>query len=216
MLNASSWQFLFILLVASNLAVYHLSSSLVTDDLLYEELAKRLGSEVAAGEIENRGRVGFILLEYAGQVVWLLVSFFTIAFVITTGLNAFNVKASFTGVLRFLTPPFFIFIIPDLFKFIWFSFIEIDYSLQALNNFPGLSIADLFRFFDSKSPGGITEKLCNIVSVENLLFCYFFVRTAEFENTDPRIIYIATFSSFFVSLFCFRLLLHLFTSTVML
>lgn len=207
--------FLFILLVAVNVAFYHLTSALVTDELLFEDIAKNLGSEQASADIGKRSTFGFKILTYVFHLIWVIIKILGVSFLFTVGLNAFNIRTSFNLVLSFSIPPFFIFSLPDLLKVIWFSLLQIDYSLSDLNDFPGFTVSDVLIMSNLVSHGSLFAKLISVISVDNILFCYFFANTAHFPNASSAAIYKASFCSFFVAIFALRLSLLLLTSVIM-
>lgn len=208
-------QTLFLALIALNLLVYHLDSSLVTDDMLYQDMSESLGAEVAADEVEKRSRVGFIVLKYFLEFVWVVVKMLSIVFVLTTGLNAFNIAASFVSVLRLAIPPLFVFLIPGLVKVFWFNLIQDDYSISSLNEFPHFTLSDLLVMGNIISNDGVAVSVLKAVSVENILFCYFFAGTADFSETKRSKVYKAIFFSFFTFFLGLRLLAHLLTAVIL-
>lgn len=206
---------LVVVLILSNIIVYYLTSSLVSEDMLYNDMSERFGSDIAMNAIERRSDVNFNFLKYGLQTIWITFKILAIITIMTTGLNAFQLKFSFSQVAKAAILPLFIFLLPDIAKLIWFSFINPNYEMQELNDFPQFAVSDILISLDLTSKTSFAGRLFNIVTVPSLLFCYFFAQNIlTMQDKRSSLPYHASFISYFVVISALRLLQLSFTSIV--
>jgi hypothetical protein len=80
---------------------------------------------------------------YLCSGIYLVAKLLVIAFILYTGLYCFEIKASFTDILRIVTQAEYLFLIPALVKVYWFYYYNTNASLEKWQNFYFLSAASV-------------------------------------------------------------------------
>lgn len=208
---------IFAFLLSLNLIIYYLVDSLLTEEILYQDMINHFDHGSTMDLIKKRNTLSSIILKYSLQGVWIVIKFFSIVILLLAGQYAFNIKSSLNEVFGLILLPYFIFLLPDLIKVIWFSFINTNYGLADLNNFPHFSLSDILLVLQVIADGDsdiFIKRLLTPINIFNLFFCYSVSRNITSIKEENKIVFKAIFISYFSVLIVLRLILLLFTSII--
>lgn len=116
---------------------------LVTEELYYQSLGEQLSVDQIAQLLNVQSKYEF--LSYIFIALLNLLKCSVIGLTIYTGTIIFGLKVKFKNVFRIVVLAEFIFLIPLVLKFVWFYFIQSDYTLDDLQFFYPLSILNIFE-----------------------------------------------------------------------
>jgi hypothetical protein len=200
-----------IALIILNLFVYFLLNALETEEVLYEDMIKKLDHETAIEQIKNFQRTGFILTQYFFYSLWLLFKLAGITAIVILGLYAYNIKVTFAEAFKVLLLPAFIFLIPDVLQIAWFNMVQTNYQMSDLKNFPRFSLFELLMVLHVILPEdflSLVKELLRPFTIFNLLFCWFVARRLADIKPDDTSVFRAVFISYFTGLTILNLVLY--------
>jgi hypothetical protein len=136
---------LFIVLIAVNLIVsWAVSKMVLTDDVYYYALRETLSEERVKELIESHTE--FAWMRYVFLPIFLTLRVFAIAACIYTGFFLLNVEVQFTRMFQIALVCDFAFLIIPISRLIWFTFVDPNYTMEDVFNFPPDSLSHLFQF----------------------------------------------------------------------
>lgn len=136
------WLWLFYCLFLAGIT-YLAQSYLFTEDVFYASYAEQLSYERAVEILTEQKK--WTWLSYALLPIVYGIKFFLVACCLLMGCIFFDVKLKFGQAFKIALLADLVFIIPLLIKVFWFVFIQKNYTLQDLQQFYPLSLANLFN-----------------------------------------------------------------------
>lgn len=120
-----------------------INTYLITDDLFYKTLSEQMPVE----NIENFLQVQrkYLWLGYLSIPLWILIKCGAVHLCLQVGLIMQNIKLSASRTFRIAITAETIFIIPQIIKALWYSYVQKEYSLTDLQFFYPLSLLNLFN-----------------------------------------------------------------------
>jgi hypothetical protein len=85
-------------------------------------------------------RKEFWWVSYLFTIVYYFIKFLLISMIYLTGVQFLSYKTSFKQIFNTIIICEFIFVIPRIIKILWFSLVEVDYSLEDLQNYNWYSL----------------------------------------------------------------------------
>lgn len=132
----SFYCFLFFLLLFANNWI------LFTDDIYYDALSSRLSFERVEEMINLNKKWNWMI--YPVAPLFYLLKFFLVSICLFASLFLFRVEVGLKSLFKIVLLAEFIFLLPPLIKLFWFSFINVNYTLDDLQFFSPLSAINLF------------------------------------------------------------------------
>lgn len=209
---------LFLILLVTNLIAYYLVGTLETDEVLYKDYSNFFDHEAVMERLAKRQNFDRILIRYSVQSLWVISKIMGTALLLAIGLLIFNFKLSLLEILAMTIPAYFVFLLPDIMKFIWFSFFQLDYVMADLNTFTHFSLSDLIApiLNGSEDLAKFIVRLLRVMNLFNFLFClivsFLLVQTKRVSRLGS---FKLVFIPYFTGLAILRLLELLVASTVM-
>ena len=115
-----------------------------TEQLMYNSLAERLTAEQLREVIRMRD-----MWSWLGYLILPLLLYLQILFVATAlsiGIFFFEYEMKFSQIFNIVVKAQYVFLLPMVFHFVWFYFINTDFTLEELQNFAPLSLGSIFGF----------------------------------------------------------------------
>jgi len=115
---------------------------LLTEEIYYQTLGEQLSTNQIKDMLLMKGKfeaIGYLFITFIS-----LLEYIIIALTIYTGTIIFGLKVKYKSVFKIVILAEFIFLIPLVLKFIWFYFIQSNYTLEDLQFFYPLSLLNIF------------------------------------------------------------------------
>lgn len=126
------------LFVISN---YLFNFSLLNEQTYYQSYSDQLSVDQISNLFNKQLEYRYVT--YIFLVLMYLFKFSTISTVIYTGFFFYNIKVSFSQIFKIVLLSELIFIIPIVFKFVWFAYVHHNYTLTDIQSFYPLSLKNL-------------------------------------------------------------------------
>ncbi len=186
-----------LLLVTAGI-VYAATQTLMTHEILHDEFSQYIDDETAYEMAEKSLTVTRQLAKLGITLMVLLVKVILFTGVIWTGLLFLKTTFSLSELLEVIVKSSFVFFLPDVAKFIWFSFFETDYSFARLNTFNPFSLG---FFADELFPpvNNVFIKFISRIDLPDFIFCILVSRQLIQRNISSSVplLYRAVFFSYF-------------------
>ena len=161
-----------IALLSLTLIAFELERSLVSEEMVFDELLKAFSLEKAVHMLESRAARGswpyYIVL-----TVYTIIRLLVVTLVMTTSLYLFDIKSHFSSAFYSVVSADFVHLFPAVVKFVWFNSIQTTYSFQDLREFPRFSIVDIVNLLwirDDRLIDSAISQL-NSFNVFEVFFC---------------------------------------------
>ncbi len=161
---------LFILLLFTKSITTYLVSSLFTEDILLQNYLEIFDEATAIalveGAAESKRALYFTIL---GQMIATSVKVCGIVFILSIGFFVVKVNYSLRENFGLVVPIYFVYLIPDIVKFVWFTFLG-SYNFSDLNSFAPFTFGiflDVFKL----SEWGSLRRFFSSFSFIDILFC---------------------------------------------
>lgn len=139
----TAWQLLLVLLFSQVILLF-LSEYLLLDDALYfEYFSDKLSYEKIQSVIKEGWKWKWI--SYVVAPIVTLLKCFSVALFLYGGVFFFNRDAGFSSLFRITIGVEFIWLLPMIFKIVWFGIFHRNYTLEELTNFQALSLMVFFE-----------------------------------------------------------------------
>lgn len=191
----SSWSALFLYYIFSLEVFLFISSfSLVNESLMIDSYVKQLAYDRAVELVEQQldwRWVGYLVLPFFS-----LFQFFVISCIVCGGLLLFGLDFEFSTIFKATIVSEFVYLLPLLFKFIYFGFFFRTYTLEDIHAFAPLSLAQvidvsqvpLYLEFTARS---VTLFLAGYI----LLLAFSLSQLLERQFTSMLVVVIASYGS---------------------
>jgi len=136
--------FYFVFIVFLSFVGYYIQNIFITTDIVFEEYGQQMAYERIVEILDSRKKHEWIF--YSFTAIIRIIKILIVSLIIYTILLAFYSKVAFKKILETVILAELIPLIAIFIKFIWFSFIQTDYSLKELELFYPLSAITLFDY----------------------------------------------------------------------
>jgi hypothetical protein len=134
----------FLLCLASCALTYAWNKYLIYDDLYYDFFSDQMSIERITGFLSKAETLQW--LSYCAIPIMYSLKILLLSIIILAGLLIYNFTIPFKKVLTVIIISEFIFVIAFLIRLLWFSLIDVNYTLADLQSFYPLSLINFFDY----------------------------------------------------------------------
>lgn len=185
--------------------VFYLSSSFITEEVMFAEFNRYLDTETALSMAENSQTKVHIALKYVIHLLLLILKVGGISILLYAGLFLANRSLSWIVTMGATVKYYPLFFVTDVLRFTYFSFMETSWTYAEFNGFNPLSLGNLIQF-TGLSFTLFTIKFLSAFNLLDFIFCYLIaVELSNFKETESKRITATVFTTYLTVIILLRL-----------